>query len=195
MPAAPAAQPHTRAEAFETEALAHRPSLLAAARRLEPSCTSAEDLVQETYMKAFRSFHQYQAGTNIRAWLHRILTTTFLTHHRRERVRPRIVGPWDEDLHVRLAARAGAAQAVSAEEQVLARVARPDVLEALHALPAEYRTAVLLADVEGHSYQEVSRMLRIPVGTVGSRVHRGRRRLRHLLSHLDPCLGVRPTTQ
>ncbi|MEU6512381.1 sigma-70 family RNA polymerase sigma factor [Streptomyces sp. NPDC046942] len=186
MAATPTATPPTRAQAFEAEALPYRSDLLAAARRLVRSPADAEDLLQETYLKAFRSFHQYRLGTNIRAWLYRILITTFINDHRRGQARPRTAELFDEDLHARPAQYPASCRLASAEEQYLAELAHPDIGRALRALPQEYAAALRLADIEGLSYQEIAQILGVATGTVGSRVHRGRRRMRELIPHMDP---------
>ncbi|MGY5015093.1 sigma-70 family RNA polymerase sigma factor [Streptomyces sp. 900105755] len=191
MAVTPTVKPPDLVGAFETEALPHRAHLLAAARRLTRSHTDAEDLLQETCLKAFRSFHQYRPGTDIRAWLHRILITTFINDHRRRRARPHSTEPLDENLHFR----PDTGPPVSAEEQYLARFAHPDIGTALRSLPEEYAAVLRLADIEGLAYQEIAEILGVPTGTVGSRVHRGRRRMRELLPQLDPRrIGPAPST-
>ncbi|GGP32958.1 ECF RNA polymerase sigma factor SigR [Streptomyces capoamus] len=184
MTATPTVTSPTRAQVFEAEALPYRGDLLAAARRLVRSPADAEDLLQETYLKAFRSFHQYRIGTNIRAWLHRILITTFINDHRRGRTRPRTAELFDEDPHARQYP--ASCRLASAEEQYLAQLPHPDIGRALRALPQEYAAVLRLADVEGLSYREIAEILGIAPGTVGSRVHRGRRRMRELIPHMDP---------
>lgn len=186
MTATPTATPPTRTQAFEAEALPYRADLLAAARRLARSPADAEDLLQETYLKAFRSFHQYRLGTNIRAWLYRILITTFINDHRRARSRPRTAELLDEDVHARPAQYPESCRLASAEEQYLAKLTHPDIGQALRTLPEEYAVALRLADVEGRTYQEIAQILGVATGTVGSRVHRGRRRMRELIPHMDP---------
>lgn len=195
MTATPTATSPARAQAFEAEALSHRRDLLAAARRLVRSHADAEDLLQETYLKAFRSFHQYRLGTNIRAWLYRILITTFINDHRRSQARPRTTELFDEDLHARPAQYPGSYRLASAEEQYLARLAHPDIDRAMRALPQEYAAVLRLADIEGLSYQEIAEILGVATGTVGSRVHRGRRRMRELIPHMDPRrTNITPST-
>ncbi|MYV65714.1 sigma-70 family RNA polymerase sigma factor [Streptomyces sp. SID2131] len=190
--AAAPAESRSRVEEFEAEAVPYRAELLAAAVRLVRSHADAEDLLQETYLKAFRSFHQYRLGTNVRAWLYRIMTNTHFTHHRSARTRPRIVGPYDEDAHVRPAHQPASYRLASAEDQHLEGFVHPEIGRALRSLPREYAAVLRLADVEGRSYQEIAGLLGIATGTVGSRVHRGRRRMRELIPHLDPHLDPRP---
>ncbi|MFD7137616.1 sigma-70 family RNA polymerase sigma factor [Streptomyces sp. NPDC059894] len=196
MAATPTAASPTRAQVFEAEALPYRSDLLAAARRLVRSHADAEDLLQETWLKAFRSFHQYRLGTNVRAWLHRILITTFINDHRRGQVRPRTTALFDEDQHGRPARCPASCRLASAEEQYLARLAHPDIGRALRTLPQEYAAVLRLADIEGLSYQEIAEILGVATGTVGSRAHRGRRRMRELIPHLAPRgTNVPPPTQ
>ncbi len=158
-PVAVAAAPtesRSRVEEFEAEAVPYRAELLAAAVRLVRSHADAEDLLQETYLKAFRSFHQYRLGTNVRAWLYRIMTNTYFTHHRSARTRPRIVGPYDEDAHVRPAHQPASYRLASAEDQHLEGFVHPEIGRALRSLPREYAAVLRLADVEGRSYQEIA---------------------------------------
>jgi RNA polymerase sigma-70 factor (ECF subfamily) len=180
---APAETDEQRTARFEGDALGYRDQMYAAALRLHRNRADAEDLVQETFAKAYQSFHQFRAGTNLRAWLHRILINTFITLYRKRQHEPQwaLVGEADDWLQVRAAGH-GAARLPSAESQVLDRMADHEVLEALQALPAEFRTVVYLADVEGLAYREIAARLDVPHGTVTSRLHRGRRRLRAQLT-------------
>ncbi len=159
---------------FAAQVLDCRRHLLAAAMRLTRSTADAEDLVQETLAKAYAHASSYQQGTNLRAWLMRIEANTFY-----DTCRARQRRPWEVPLE---AAGADLAPAVpSAEDDALARIPNPLVLAALRDLPGRYRTVVCLADVEGYSYAEIAGQLRVPLGTVMSRLHRGRKRLRAAL--------------
>ena len=159
-------------------------SLYSAALRMTRNPADAEDLVQETYLKAYRAFGSFQEGTNLKAWLYRILTNTFINSYRARRRRPEQTELDDvEDLY--LYRRLGGLEAVSAgrsaEEEVLEHFTEGDVKDAVEALPEQFRMAVLLADVEGFSYKEIADILDVPIGTVMSRLHRGRKALQKTL--------------
>ncbi|MGQ0669232.1 MAG: sigma-70 family RNA polymerase sigma factor [Actinomycetota bacterium] len=163
---------------FERDVLPLMPSLYSAAIRLTRNPTDAEDLVQETYLRAYRGFAGFEEGTNLKAWMYRILTNTFINTYRKKQREPLTVST-DEDiedwyLYDRLGESGVEA---SAETEVLERIPDEDVQAALEALPEGFRLAVLLADVEGFSYKEIAEILDIPIGTVMSRLHRGRRAL------------------
>jgi RNA polymerase sigma-70 factor (ECF subfamily) len=169
---------------FADVAMEHMPSLYTAALRMTRNTAEAEDLVQETYLKAYRAFGSFQAGTNLRAWLYRILTNTFINAYRAKKRRPEQSEVDDvEDLYLyhRLGGLEAAAAGQSAEEQVLDHFTEAEVKDAIEALPEQFRVAVLLADVEGFSYKEIAEILDIPIGTVMSRLHRGRRALQKAL--------------
>ncbi len=162
---------------FEAEALPLLPGMYSAAYRLTRNGADAEDLVQETFLRAFRGFHQFQQGTNLKAWLYRILTNTFINSYRKKQRQPQTVSDEEiEDwyLYSRLA-EDGAEP--SAETSVIEALPDEDVQEALSALPEQFRIAVLLADVEGFSYKEIAEITDVPIGTVMSRLHRGRKAL------------------
>jgi len=175
--AAPLDDPVLR-ERFEREAMPLMPNLYSAALRLTRNPTDAEDLVQETFLRAYRGFASFQEGTNLRAWLYRILTNSFINTYRKKQREPVTVeGPDDIDewyLFDRLGARN---VEESAENEVLDRIPDADVKTALEALPEGFRMAVLLADVEGFSYKEIAEITDVPIGTVMSRLHRGRKAL------------------
>ena len=167
--------------AFEEEALPLLPGLYRGALRLTRNPADAEDLVQEAYLRAYRGFHQFEPGTNLKAWLYRILTNSFINTYRKKQREPQTVPDEDiEDwyLYNRLAREAPDS---SAEAVVLESMPDEDVQGALEGLPEQYRAAVLLADVEGFSYKEIAEILEIPIGTVMSRLHRGRKALEKAL--------------
>jgi len=169
---------------FADQAMEHMPSLYAAAMRMTRNRADAEDLVQETYLKAYRAFGGFQEGTNLRAWLYRILTNTFINIYRAKKRRPEESDLDDvEDLYLyrRLGALEAAQAGRSAEDEVLDSFTETEVKSALEALPEQFRMAVLLADVEGFQYKEIAEILDIPIGTVMSRLHRGRRGLQKSL--------------
>jgi len=169
---------------FAEQAMEHMPSLFAAAMRMTRNKADAEDLVQETYLKAYRAFGGFQEGTNLRAWLYRILTNTFINIYRAKKRRPDESNLEDvEDLYLyrRLGGLEGAQAGRSAEDEVLDSFTEGEVKGALEALPDQFRMAVLLADVEGFQYKEIAEILDIPIGTVMSRLHRGRRALQKSL--------------
>ena len=175
-----AEDPELRAR-FEREVLPLLPSLYPAALRMTRNPADAEDLVQETYLRAYRGFSGFREGTNLKAWMYRILTNTFINSYRKRQREPVTVQDDDiEDwfLYDRLG---GTATEESAESEVLERIPDEDIRGALEALPEGFRMAVWLADVEGFSYKEIAEILDIPIGTVMSRLHRGRRALEKAL--------------
>ena len=162
----------------------HMSSLYSAAMRMTRNPADAEDLVQETYLKAYRAFATFQEGTNLKAWLYRILTNTFINSYRARKRRPEQTELDDvEDLYLyrRLGGLEAAAAGRSAEEEVLDHFTESDVKSAVESLPEQFRMAVLLADVEGFSYKEIAEILDVPIGTVMSRLHRGRKALQKAL--------------
>ncbi|MDQ6783536.1 MAG: sigma-70 family RNA polymerase sigma factor [Actinomycetota bacterium] len=169
---------------FADLAMEHMGSLYTAALRMTRNPADAEDLVQETYLKAYRGFASFQEGTNLKAWLYKILTNTFINSYRAKKRRPEQT-ELDEGEDLYLYRRLGGLEAVaagrSAEEELLDHITDTEVKAALEALPESFRMAVLLADVEGFSYKEIADILEIPIGTVMSRLHRGRKALQKAL--------------
>ena len=185
-----AGEQHAR---FADEALVHMGHLRAAASAMTRNPHDAEDLVQETYTKAYASFQQFREGTNARAWLLRILTNTFISSYRRrqrEPVRVSLTGVEDGQLTRGWAGRGVAPR--SAEEMALDRLPDSSVTRALKELPQDFRTTVYLADMEGFSYREVADIMRCPVGTVMSRLHRARGQLRGMLRDQAAERGIVP---
>jgi len=171
-----------RTSRFERDAMQYTSQLYAAALRYTKNPHDAQDLVKDTYAKAFTSFHQFEPGTNLKAWLYRILTTTFINTYRKDQRRPLISDGEVEDWQLAASASHTSDQGKSAEDEVLENLPDGDVKRALHEIPEEFRLAVFYADVEGYSYKEIAEILGIPSGTVMSRLHRGRKLLRTLLA-------------
>jgi RNA polymerase sigma-70 factor, ECF subfamily len=169
---------------FADDAMEFAPQLYSAALRMTRNPTDAEDLLQETFLKAYRGYHTFKAGTNLKAWLYRILTNTFINQYRQKSRRPNEVELGElEDLYLykRLADGATAGASPSAEEVALDRFVDDDVKAAVEDLPDIFRIPVLLADVEGFSYKEIAEIVDVPMGTVMSRLHRGRKALQKAL--------------
>ena len=181
-----------RAARFEKDALPYLDQLYGAAMRLTRNPQDAEDLLQDTYTKAFAAFHQYKPGTNLKAWLYRILNNTFISNYRKAQRRPKEADSADvEDWQEYKAASHHSTGMPSAEVQALENLPDSEIRDALDALPSDQREAVYLADVEGFSYQEIAEIMGTPIGTVMSRLHRGRRQLRKILADYAKDLGYR----
>ena len=169
---------------FSEQAMPYMGPLYSAALRMTRNPADAEDLVQETYLRAYRGFESFKEGTNLKAWLYRILTNTFINQYRAAKRRPEQVDLDDvEDLYLyrRLGGLEGAVAGRGPEAEVLDRLPDAEVKEALESLPEQFRMAVLLADVEGFAYKEIAEIMDIPIGTVMSRLHRGRKLLQKRL--------------
>ena len=177
---------------FEVEALRHLDALYRTALRMTRSEADAEDLVQETYIRAFRFRDQFTLGTNMKAWLFRILTNTFINTYRRKTAQPEVTdleGIDEFSLYRRMADDRAASTSPDPEAELLNSVVDTEVTDALEELPEKFRTTVLL-DVEGFSYKEIAEMLAIPIGTVMSRLHRGRKFLQKRLYDLARERGI-----
>jgi RNA polymerase sigma-70 factor (TIGR02947 family) len=180
-----------RAARFERDALQYLDQLYSAALRMTRNPADAEDLVQETFAKAFAAFHQYRPGTNLKAWLYRILTNTFINSYRKKQREPQQSQAEDvEDWQIARAASHTSRGLRSAEAEALDRLPDSDVKRALAELPEDRRMVVYYADVEGFPYKEIAEIMGTPIGTVMSRLHRGRRQLRELLADYAAQRGL-----
>lgn len=180
---------------FERDAMKYVDQLYAAALRMARHPADAEDLVQEAYTKAFSSFHQFKPGTNLKAWLYRILTNTYINLYRKRQREPHQAHTDTvEDWQLAQASNHDAKGLESAEAEALSRLPDDEVKRALQSIPEDFRMAVYYSDVEGFSYKEISEIMNTPVGTVMSRLHRGRKLLRDLLADYAEEHGIKQQT-
>jgi RNA polymerase sigma-70 factor, ECF subfamily len=181
-----------RHERFERDALQYLDQLYAAALRMTRNPADAEDVVQETYAKAYASFHQFTPGTNLKAWLYRILTNTYINSYRKRQREPQLSdGENVEDWQLARAESHTSSGLKSAEMVALENLPDTDVKGALQQLAPDFRLAVYLADVEGFSYKEIAEIMGTPIGTVMSRLNRGRTQLRNLLAEYARDRGIK----
>jgi len=181
-----------RQTVFEQDVVPFMGQLYPAALRMTKNPSDAEDLVQETIAKAYAAFSQFRPGTNLRAWLHRILANTFINGYRKRRREPMraSTAEFGEDWQAGVDRLSTPAR--SAEAEALDRLTDSDILRALRELPEDFRVAIYLADIEGYPYREVAEMMGTPIGTVMSRLHRGRSKLRAKLARHAPRPGLEP---
>ncbi len=184
---------------FTSDAMQYAPQLFSTALRMTRNRSDAEDLVQETYIKGWRSFHTFQEGTNLRAWLFRIMTNTYINKYNAKKRKGTEVELDDIEelfLYKRLGSIDQSQLSSSAEDQMLELFTDDEVKSALESLPEDFRIPVLLSDVNGFAYKEIAEMLEIPIGTVMSRLHRGRKAMQKMLYEYarDRGLIVEPVT-
>jgi len=178
-------RPKVRVEDFEAAAMAHFPALYRTARLLAQETAEAEDLVQEVYLEAWKSFHRFETGTNCRAWLFKILFHRL--HHFRRR--------WAKAAKMEAIEKPEDQESIAAEPEVPQEIRDEDVLGALEKVPADFREVVLLADVQEFSYREIADALKLPLGTVMSRLSRGRKQLRRELAEVASSYGIKPAKE
>ncbi|HWL49907.1 MAG TPA: sigma-70 family RNA polymerase sigma factor [Acidimicrobiia bacterium] len=180
---------------FEQDAMQYARQLYSAAMRMTRNPSDAEDLVQETFLKAYRAYHTFEEGTNLKAWLYRILTNTYINKYRKDTRRPSEVDLGSvEDLYLyrNIGSEESAEAARTTEDRVLDGLVESDIKKAVEDLPENFRLPVLLADLEGFSYKEIADILDIPIGTVMSRLHRGRKAMQKSLWEYAVKRGLVP---
>jgi RNA polymerase sigma-70 factor (ECF subfamily) len=180
---------------FERDAMQYTRQLYSAAMRMTRNPSDAEDLVQETFLKAYRAYDTFEEGTNLKAWLYRILTNTYINKYRKESRRPTEVDLGtveDFYLYRRVGSDESAEVARTTEDRVLDGLVEADIKKAVEDLPENFRLPVLLADLEGFSYKEIAEILDIPIGTVMSRLHRGRKAMQKSLWEFAVNRGLVP---
>jgi RNA polymerase sigma-70 factor (ECF subfamily) len=183
---------HMRGE-FEGLALKHLDPLYSAALRLTKNERDAEDLVQDTFLRAYRFFDKFERGTNMKAWLFKILTNTFINRYRRSvKERSIVEGSERDAVHERFISREATEYAANPEQYFFDRLLSDDVLRAVDGLPIDFRMVVILADLQEFSYKEIAEIMDVPVGTVMSRLYRGRRLLQKALATYAVVSGVLP---
>lgn len=178
---------------FVEDASPFMDALYTAARRMTGNPADAEDLLQETYLRAYRGYPRFQVGTNLRAWLYRILTNTYINQYRAKQRRPEESDLADVEelyLYKRIGGHDSATLGRSAEDELMDLITESEIKDALEALPDNFRIPVLLADVEGFSYKEIAEILDVPIGTVMSRLHRGRKALQKALADFAAARGL-----
>nr|WP_284550772.1 sigma-70 family RNA polymerase sigma factor [Aestuariimicrobium sp. T2.26MG-19.2B] len=184
--------PEERAARFEADAMQYLDQLYGAALRMTRNPADAEDVVQDTYAKAFQSFGQFTPGTNLKAWLYRILTNTYINTYRKAQRQPKTSGAGEdvEDWQLAKASQHDSTGLRSAEVEALESLPDQDIVAALNELSPDFRQAVMLADVEGFAYKEIAEIMGTPIGTVMSRLNRGRSQLRALLAGVAHERGI-----
>ena len=178
---------------FADDAMEFLPGLYSAALRMTRNAADAEDVVQEAYLRGYRGYQRFEVGTNLKAWLYRILTNAYINDYRKKQRQPQessLSEVEDFFLYNKLGGLEGAVAGRSAEDELLDWITDDEVKEAVESLPEGYRLTVLLADVEGFAYKEIVEILEIPIGTVMSRLHRGRKALQKALFDFGSRRGL-----
>jgi len=187
----PSSLAESKHDPFAEEALTHLDAMYGVACKLTRNPTEAEDLVQDAFVKAMRARHQFHAGTNLKAWLFRILTNTFINKYRRGGLERSVLdGPDADPLADGWVSASTMRQLRDPETLALMPLVEQEIQRALDALPAEFRLAVILCDVEEFSYEEIAKIMGCPIGTVMSRLHRGRKLLQRTLYNHALALGI-----
>lgn len=180
---------------FDRELMPHLQAMYNFALRLAQDEDDANDLVQDTYLKAFRFINSFEAGTNAKAWLFRILKNSFINDYRRKSKEPGKVDYQEIETYYDSEEVAGTAQTTDLRAETVQDMLGDEVTRALNALPVDFRTVLLLCDVEGFTYEEMAKILDIPIGTVRSRLHRARLLLKEKLRDYATSMGYKPTDE